>query len=229
MGPPGPAGIHFLFPHTLESPNVPRLPPKPLLLSESPWPLLFSLPTSPSGAPSLAPPLPLSTLPLFHLSFSSSVRAFLGAEGDTEAGAAAEASPSLFSPSLCPALSPHTLPLPQPASPSPDICPPPAAPTCTSFFSVSPMSRGHCCSTRGSSLLGPRAHSQILLGPCEGPGLCQVFREEQTCLTGLRPTQPGLPPLQGEAGTPGTTIDPHASPLSRVGPEVTVLKTKGEQ
>lgn len=137
--------------------------------------------------------------------------------------------PASLSPSLCPALSPHTLPLPQPASPSPDICPPPAAPTCTSFFSVSPMSRGHCCSTRGSSLLGPRAHSQILLGPCEGPGLCQVFREEQTCLTGLRPTQPGLPPLQGEAGTPGTTIDPHASPLSRVGPEVTVLKIKGEQ
>lgn len=111
MGPPSPAGIHFLFPHTLESPNVPRLPPKPLLLSESPWPLLFSLPTSPSGAPGLAPPLPLSTLPLFHLSFSSSVRAFLGAEGDTEAGAAAEASPSLSLP-LCPALSPHTLPLP---------------------------------------------------------------------------------------------------------------------
>lgn len=235
VGPPGPAGIHFLFPHTLESPSVPSLPPKPLLLSESPWPLLFSLPTSPSGALSLALPLP-SPLCHPHIPLSQAPSGLSSAQKGTLRQEQLQklCLPPLISQPLSPHThtnpQTHTLPLPTASITQPRHLPSSSTHLRHLLSWCPQMSRGRCCSTQGSCLLGPRAYSQILLGPCKGSGLCQVFREEQTCLTGLRPTQPGLPPLQGEAGTPGTTtedIDPHASPLSRVGPEVTVLKNKG--
>lgn len=151
-------GIHFLFPYSLESPGVPRLPPKLLLL-------MVPLATSVfyTHFPWWGPPVwhrlfPSPPPPPFHLPFSSSCWVFLSMEGDTEAGAAAKDIsthphlPVSLSSQLCLSSHSHLTPTASTAQcrhPPPPVADPPVAPWCPQ------VSIGHCPRTWGSQLPAP--------------------------------------------------------------------------
>lgn len=155
-------GIHFLFPYSLESPGVPSLPPKLLLL------LVVPLATSvfythfpwwgpQSGtASSPSPPPPPFHLPSQALAGLSSVQ-----KGTLRQEQLQQATPTphLLSLSLSPPnfVSLHTVTSPQqPASPSADIL---LLQCLTHLKELAPwgpqMSIGHCPRTWGSQLSAP--------------------------------------------------------------------------
>lgn len=165
MSLPGPrgrdTGIHFLFPHSLESPGVPRLPPKPLLprgpLATSVFYTHFPWwgPQSGSTSSPSPPPTPFY-LPFSSSSWSSSMQKETLRQEQLQKALSAPPlhPPSRFSRQPC--LTPHSCRSQQPALPSADTSPLQCLTNLYHLASWCPqVSAGPCPWTWSSSISAP--------------------------------------------------------------------------